>query len=462
MSARRQSKAPVGETRTEREASPATGAQDGRAPDVKPGPRIYNLFPLLVGTVSAWKAELPRIAAMNFDWVYVNPFHEAGFSGSLYATKDVAQLDPRFRDDDDCSDDDQIRSFVEEAGRQGLRVMTDLVINHTSKDAVLATEHPEVFVRNMWGELESPYAVDPDDPTKWTVWGDLAELDYAAPSSREFLLGYWDKYLARMQALGVAGFRCDAAYKVPPEVWEPLIRSAKRRDESCLFAAETLGCTFDEAVATARAGFDYLFNSFAWWDFKKPWAMEAQEKTRLLAPTIAFPENHDMDRVAASIPEGASSDDTAAELVMRYALAAFFSRGVLMPIGYETGARRKVHVVETTPADRERDTSIDISARIAEINRLKAEIRTANLEGAEFKVSAARDAAAAFRSLLPRDPRPARGAHTRRSAHRSAGCRARSRAERRGPGHHRDRLARTRRRPNPGEARGRRGRRGLG
>ena len=31
---------------------------DARAP----GPRIYNLFPLLVGTVSAWTAELPRIA----------------------------------------------------------------------------------------------------------------------------------------------------------------------------------------------------------------------------------------------------------------------------------------------------------------------------------------------------------------------------------------------------------------
>ena len=26
------------------------------------GPRIYNLFPLLVGRVSAWTAELPRIA----------------------------------------------------------------------------------------------------------------------------------------------------------------------------------------------------------------------------------------------------------------------------------------------------------------------------------------------------------------------------------------------------------------
>ncbi len=385
MSARIKTKASVPETPAERRSEPVAVP----ARTVKPGPRIYNLFPLLVGRVSAWKAELPRIAAMNFDWVYVNPFHQAGFSGSLYAVKDVTKLDNRFRDPDGGSDDDQIRSFVEEAARHGLKVMADLVINHTSKDAVLASEHPEVFIRNMWGELESPYAVDPDDPTKRTVWGDLAELDYATPSSREFLLGYWDQYVARMQGLGIAGFRCDAAYKVPPEVWTPLIRNAKGRNAGCLFAAETLGCTFDEAVATAKAGFDYLFNSFAWWDFRKPWAMEAQEKTRLLAPTIAFPENHDMDRVAAAIPDEASESEIEGQLVMRYALAAFFSSGVLMPIGYEEGARRKVHVVDTVPEDRERETSIDISARIAEINRLKAEIPAANLEGAEYQISAA-------------------------------------------------------------------------
>ena len=62
------------------------------------GPRIYNLFPLLVGRVSAWRRELPRIAGLGFDWVYLNPFHEAGFSGSLYAIKDPYKLDPRFRD----------------------------------------------------------------------------------------------------------------------------------------------------------------------------------------------------------------------------------------------------------------------------------------------------------------------------------------------------------------------------
>ena len=62
------------------------------------GPRIYNLFPLLVGTVAAWRAELPRIAGMHFDWVYLNPFHETGGSRSLYAVKNPHRLDDRFRE----------------------------------------------------------------------------------------------------------------------------------------------------------------------------------------------------------------------------------------------------------------------------------------------------------------------------------------------------------------------------
>src|SRR3954471_10169683 len=158
------------------------------------GPRIYNLFPLLVGTVAAWRAELPRIARMEFDWVYVNPFHEAGFSGSLYAIKDPFRLDPRFRDKGALRDDAQIKGFTNEAARLGLKVMADLVINHTSKDALLAQNRPEVYVRDDNGELVSPYAIDPVDPTIKTEWGDLAELDYSRDDAREFLIGYWDEY----------------------------------------------------------------------------------------------------------------------------------------------------------------------------------------------------------------------------------------------------------------------------
>jgi starch synthase (maltosyl-transferring) len=351
-------------------------------------PRIYNLFPLLVGRVGDWAAELPRIGRMGFDWVYLNPFHETGFSGSLYAVKNVDALDARFRDGSGFGDDDaSIRFFVDKAEGNGLKVMIDLVINHASKDAVLAEEHREAFLQNMWGELESPFAVDPDDPTKRTVWGDLAEFDYAKPEARDFLVAFWDRYIARMQGLGVKGFRCDAAYKVPPAVWERLIGEAKSRDPEVLFAAETLGCTFEETKATAKAGFDYLFNSFAWWDFKQAWALESYEQLRLLAPSISFPENHDMERVAARF--GAEEHERIArELTLRYTLAAFFASGVLMPIGYEWGYRRKLHVVETTPNDRESQTGIDISDRITAINRLKASIPAANVEGAACRLSA--------------------------------------------------------------------------
>ncbi|HVV92090.1 MAG TPA: maltotransferase domain-containing protein [Hyphomicrobiales bacterium] len=353
-------------------------------PGFPAGPRIYNLFPLLVGSVAAWRRELPRIAAMAFDWVYVNPFHAAGFSGSLYAIKDPAALDPRFRDEG-TDGEEAIRGFVAEARGLGLRVMADLVVNHTSKDAPLAAEHPELYRHEDDGALASPFAVDPVDPTVRTVWGDLAELDWSGAEARAALLAYWDGYLARLQGLGIAGFRCDAAYKVPAAVWRDLIARAKARDPRAMFVAETLGCTLEETRAIASAGFDYLFNSFAWWDLQAPWALEQYETFRLVAPSIAFPESHDTERAAAALPAGDPAG-VARHLRCRYAMAACFSAGVMMPIGFEWGFRRPLHVVETTPADRE-DTGVDISAFIAGINRLRAELPPLNVEGAEWRAT---------------------------------------------------------------------------
>ncbi|WP_052763985.1 maltotransferase domain-containing protein [Microvirga massiliensis] len=363
----------------------AIAAQQVEPARNEPGPRIYNLFPLLVGSVSAWIAELPRIARMNFDWVYLNPFHETGASQSLYAIKNPFRLDQRFRDPGEEDDESQIRRFVEAASSQRLKVMTDLVINHTSQDADLARDRPDLYLRDSSGRLLSPFAVDPDDPTIRTVWEDLAELDLENPSVSDELLAYWDGYVGRLQQLGVKGFRCDAAYKVPPRIWRGLISAAKKRDPECSFVAETLGCTLDEAKATAGAGFDFLFNSFAWWDLHKPWALAQYEQLRTIAPSIAFPENHDMPRAAAALSD--DPDAIADALKARYALAAFFSSGVLMPIGYEWGYRRSLHVVNTTPGDREM-TGTDISDFIGAVNARRAELVPLNREGAQWALTA--------------------------------------------------------------------------
>jgi starch synthase (maltosyl-transferring) len=138
------------------------------------GLRIYNLFPTLAGTVPQWTAHLPRIAAMGFNAVYVNPFHYPGFSGSLYAVKDYYRLNPRFRGREADDDDALLRGFTDAAREYGLRVIMDLVVNHTSKDSELVTTRPDWFVRDARGNFVSPYATDPADPNHRTVWGDLA------------------------------------------------------------------------------------------------------------------------------------------------------------------------------------------------------------------------------------------------------------------------------------------------
>ncbi len=87
-----------------------------------------------------------------------------------------------------------------------------------------------------------------------------------------------------------------------PESGAPSSRRRGRRAPDLRFFAETLGCTADQVVALADAGFDYIFNSAKWWDFRAPWLLDQYERFRLIAPSIAFPESHDTERLAAEVP----------------------------------------------------------------------------------------------------------------------------------------------------------------
>ena len=344
------------------------------------GLRIYNLFPTLAGTTRKWAAHLPRIAAMGFNAVYVNPFHYPGFSGSLYAVKDYYRLNPRFRggeaDDDDCL----LRAFTEAARGHGLRVIMDLVVNHTSKDSELVASNPDWFTRDARGNVVSPFATDPADPTQKTVWGDLAELDYRPPQRRQ-ILGYFQHLVRHYIGLGFGGFRCDAAYKVPAEVWRGLISDAKSADADVVFCAENLGAPKEAVLALGGTGFDYLFNSVKWWDFESPWLLEQYEDFRHIAPSIGFPESHDTDRLVNEL-RAAGSPELEIEPRYRqaYAFAAAYSAGVMMPMGFEYGWSRRLAVVANSDEDPEPER-FDLSQFVAEVNAMKKSIPALNEEG---------------------------------------------------------------------------------
>jgi starch synthase (maltosyl-transferring) len=351
------------------------------------GLRIYNLFPTLAGTTRDWMAHLPRIAAMRFNAVYVNPFHYPGFSGSLYAVKDYYRLNPRFRGEEQESGEEHLlRQFTEAARGHGLRVIMDLVINHTSKDSELVARHPEWFTRDMRGDVVSPRAIDPADARRQTVWGDLAELDYRPPQQSQ-ILGYFQELLRHYVALGFGGFRCDAACKVPAEVWRRLVDSAKAASPDVVFCAETLGAPDAAIFGLANAGFDYLFNSVKWWDFKSPWLLEQYEAFRHIAPSIGFPESHDTKRLVTElVAAGIAESLIEPHYRQAYAFAAAYSTGVLMPMGFEYGWSRALDVVTTRAGEPERKR-FDLSGFIAEVNAMKQTIPALNEEGPQQLLS---------------------------------------------------------------------------
>lgn len=364
---------------------------------VDQGPRIYNLFPLLVGSITSWEGELERIAGMGFNWVYLNPFHYPGFSGSLYAVKDYYRINPLFLGDSNDKPFKLLQKFLQRAEGLGLSVMMDLVINHTAKDSALVMKHPEWFKRNPDGSIKSPSAIDPADARKVTIWGDLAEINYQNPAQQGEILAYWQELVEFYIRLGFKGFRCDAAYKIPSVLWSSLIQAAKRGSPQVIFFAETLGCRLEEVETLTDSGFDYLFNSSKWWDFHQGWLLKQYEDFRQIAPSISFPESHDTPRLAQEV-------GGRVEIIkLRYLFAAFFSRGILIPIGYEFGFRKGLDVVRTRPSDWE-EPVFDLTDFITDVNLMKASSHILNDEGPIERISPAKDPVVILVKSSPRSP----------------------------------------------------------
>jgi starch synthase (maltosyl-transferring) len=324
---------------------------------------IYNLFPSLAGEVRDWTPHLARAADMRFDWIFLNPVQQPGASGSLYSIKDYFDFNPLIVSGDTPRERAAgFRRMAAEAGKLGLKLMMDLVANHCAIDSEMTKDHPAWFAHED-GKIAHPFCLH--DQQK-VVWNDLAQFDHKTGRDPEGLYQYLIHVVEHLVDLGVTGFRCDAAYQVPASFWRRLIREIRSRHPEIVFLAETLGCSPLETAQTAQAGFDHIFNSSKWWDFSSPWLIDQYNLTREFAKSVSFPESHDTLRLA----EEANGNLDA--LKQRYFFSALFSAGVMIPIGFEYGFRRRLDVVKTRPAAWE-NTSIDLTRFIRTLNAVKAE-----------------------------------------------------------------------------------------
>jgi starch synthase (maltosyl-transferring) len=324
--------------------------------------RLYNLFPPLVGQFSKWGPHLKRASDMGFDWVFFNPIQRLGASRSLYSIADYFRFNEELlQPGSAASPEDQFRPVMDEAHKLGLKVMIDLVINHCAIDAPVTREHLEWFVREKDGRIANASC---EHNRQKVVWKDLAQFDHYHTSDPDGLYGYCLRIVEHLLRLGFDGFRCDAAYQVPRKFWKRLIHDARQRRPDLCFLAETLGCTADQTKETARAGFDYVFNSSKYWNLQDPWLVVQYNLLRDTTRSISFPESHDTVRLCEEFNGNIEA------LKQHYLFSALFSSGVMIPIGFEYGFRKPLHVVKTTPADWE-NTNIDLCGYIAKVNAIK-------------------------------------------------------------------------------------------
>ena len=343
-------------------------------------PIIYNLFPPIVGDVGHWIGHIQRAAGMGFNWCFINPIHLVGASGSLYAVRDYFELSPIFFGENSKSTQwSRFKRFVTESRAMGVEIMVDLVINHSAYDNPLTRDKRNWYKLNDDGSIKNPGCKDDSAPGGWVTWGDLNEFDNKNSSDRDELWEYWWNLVKKFIDSGVRGFRCDAAYQIPNSLWKMLISRSREIDPEITFFAESLGCSLEQTVGLVEAGHDFVFNSGKWWDYKSDWFIEQNNAlVKKGGRSISFPESHDTQRLDV---EYHSDLD---RVKQHYLFTALISSGVLIPIGFEYGFKKELHVVHTNPFDYE-GASYDLTDYIRQINELKLSYPLLSLDG-ELKV----------------------------------------------------------------------------
>ena len=324
----------------------------------------YNLFTPLLGNIKNWYSHIDRIKKIGFEWVYINPITYPGFSGSLYATKDYYKYNPAFFTSSEKNiAEKEIKYFTQYCKKNNIKLMIDLVINHSSKDCNLVEEHFDWY-KLKDGELVSPGAWDNG---KWIEWGDLASFNNEKiilnKNNEEIenpIWNYWRELIKHNLELGFSGFRCDAAYKIPKELWSYLINNAKKYNKDIIFFAESLGCSLEDTKDLIEAGFDYVASSAKWWDYESEWFIEQYDLARKNCKQIAFPSNHDTERLITEY------NGNIWKLKQTFLFTAIVSDMWMITLGDEYGFYKRCDVVGGKEKDFEK-ISFDLSDYIKDM-----------------------------------------------------------------------------------------------
>jgi len=343
-------------------------------------------------------AELDRVAAMGFDWIWFLSVWQTGLAGQRVSRinsewrHEFEQTLPDLTEDDiagsgfaitgydvheQLGGDAALARLRERLRARGLRLLLDFVPNHMALDHPWVQSHPEYFVQGTDDDLaRAPqnYTRLPDgrvfaygrDPY-FAGWPDTLQLNYANPATQEAMIAALVKIATQCD-----GVRCDMAMLVLPDVFErtwgmrpepfwpraiarvheelrraealphvPLPSGDPHRDRGAglqpcfLFMAEVY---WDLEWTLQQQGFDYTYDKRLYDRLREGHVQPIREHLHAdldyQNKMARFLENHDEPRAAATFPPG--THEAAAVITFFSPGLRFFHQGQL------DGARTRI------------------------------------------------------------------------------------------------------------------------
>jgi glycosidase len=290
------------------------------------------------GTFVDVQQDLERIRGLGVDIVWFMPIHPIGKinkKGSLgcpYSISDYREVNPEYGTKADFS------RLIEKAHSLGLKVMIDVVYNHTAHDSVLVGEYPDWYHQDSTGK---PVTTVPD-------WSDVIDLKHPNADLSKYLIDS----LVMWAQFGVDGFRCDVASLIPEEFWVEARTKVEEVKPGVIWLAESVHAGFVEgrrrenlfAISDSEVyrGFDITYD----YDIVTIWQAVVKEKLPVsryiemlrfqdaIYPEnyikLRFVENHDQPRIMGLVQDKNKA--------LAWTAFAAFNRGAFLIYGGQESA----------------------------------------------------------------------------------------------------------------------------
>lgn len=272
--------------------------------------RLYNMFPRSYSDIDAMTADLPRIRAMGFSHVWINPMHETtevekkkwpegtpnGLKGSLYSMRDPQMINPEFSVVSTAErkhmsreaiwelDKAALTRFAATATELGMVPMFDLVLSHLAPDsAIVDGTHPKfsgVDTKPWFDRYENGkpkrHGLDQEGnilpgikyPDK-EVWDDVVMLEYEDAKIRHEITEHlWKPFVKDYFDMGFKGIRVDSVANNHAEVMQETLSyfselHQQRYGIAPTILGESLGGTMEQQ-GKIRGQATHLYNSAYW------------------------------------------------------------------------------------------------------------------------------------------------------------------------------------------------------